>query len=79
MNRAGDDAASLAVSSKLNSDSRMLNRAVLNISDDISFLVVAEGALNELSLITQRQSELAEQAANGVLSLTQRQALNQRS
>jgi flagellin len=76
INKASDDPALLALSSNLNFDSRVLAQASRNINDGISFFSIAEGALTQLSLITDRQGELAAQAANGSLSLTQRRALN---
>jgi flagellin len=77
INRPADDAASLAVSTELASKSRVYQTALRNISDGVSYLSVAEGALRELSSITLRQGELAEQAANGSLSVSQRRALTQ--
>ena len=76
INRGGDDAAGLAIASGLDVDARVFNQAVRNLNDGIGMLSIAEGALTELSGITQRQLELAEQASNGVLSLEQRRALD---
>lgn len=73
---AGDDAAGLAVSSLLNSRSRIYTQAIKNMNDGISLLQIAEGALREIVGITDRQKELAEQAANGVYSSQQRAALD---
>jgi len=75
INRAGDDAAGLAVSSLLNTDRRVFNQAVRNVNDGVSYLNVAEGAMNELTNVVTRIRELAEQSANGVLGSTQRNAL----
>jgi flagellin-like hook-associated protein FlgL len=77
INRASDDAAGLAVSESLNVDSQVFAQGIRNLNDGISLTNIAEGALQELSNITIRQRELATQAANGTLSLQQRQALNQ--
>ena len=77
INHARDDAAGLAIASGLNADSRVYGQGLRNINDGLSALQVAEGALNELSSITIRLQELAEQAANGTYSATQRGALNQ--
>lgn len=77
INKASDDAAGLAVSSLLNLDKQIANQSIRNINDGISYLNVAEGALNELSNIVQRISELAEQSANGTIGNSQRQALQQ--
>jgi flagellin len=73
---ASSDAAGLAVSSSLNLNARVYSQAIRNINDGVSLLNIAEGALQELSSITMRQQELAEQASNGVYSSVQRQALH---
>ncbi len=65
INRAADDAAGLAISEKMRSQIRGLNRASDNANDGISMLQTAEGALNESHSILQRMRELAVQAANG--------------
>jgi|DewCreStandDraft_5_1066085.scaffolds.fasta_scaffold00142_25 flagellin len=64
INRAGDDAAGLAVSEKLRAQVRGLNQAMRNAQDGISLIQTAEGALNETHSILQRMRELAVQAAN---------------
>jgi flagellin len=64
INRAGDDAAGLAISEKMRSQVRGLDRASTNAQDGISLIQVAEGALNETHSILQRMNELATQAAN---------------
>ena len=76
INRASDDAAGLAVASGLNVQSRIYAQGVRNLSDGTSLLSIADQALGQLSNIVNRQLELAEQAANGVLSNTQRESLN---
>jgi len=76
INRAGDDAAGLAISEGLQSQVRGLRVAVRNSNDAIGFLNTAEGALNEITNITQRLRELAIQAANGTLGVTDRSYLN---
>ena len=68
INQAGDDASGLAVSEKMRSQIRGLNRANLNVQDDISFIQTAEGYLNETSAVLQRIRELAIQASNGIYS-----------
>ena len=75
INRAGDDAAGLAISEGLQSQIRGLEVAVRNSNDAIGFLNTAEGALSEITNITQRLRELAIQAANGTLSVTDRNYL----
>ena len=72
INRAGDDAAGLAISQNMQANIRSMNQAVRNANDGISLVQTAEGALNETSNILQRMRELATQAANGVLSESQR-------
>ena len=64
VNRAADDAAGLAISEKMRSTIRGLDRASTNASDGISVVQTAEGALNEVHSILQRMNELATQAAN---------------
>lgn len=76
INHASDDAAGLAIAQLLDVDSRVYAQGIRNLNDGISLTNVAEGALQELAHITIRQRELATQAANGTLSLEQRQALN---
>ncbi|MDD4390564.1 MAG: flagellin [Eubacteriales bacterium] len=64
INRAGDDAAGLAISEKMRSQIRGLDTASRNANDGISLIQTAEGALNETHSILQRMKELAVQAAN---------------
>jgi len=64
INRAGDDAAGLAISEKMRAQIRGLNQASRNAQDGISLIQTAEGALNEAHAILQRMRELAVQAAN---------------
>lgn len=64
INRAGDDAAGLAISEKMRAQIRGLDQAVRNSQDGISMIQTAEGALNETHSILQRMRELADQAAN---------------
>lgn len=77
INSALDDAAGLSVSSRLLTDSRLFNQALRNANDGMSMLNIADSALAALTSITQRQMELAEQAANGAYTLSQRRALDQ--
>ena len=79
INSAGDDPAGLAVASRLNTDARVYTRGIKNLNDGLSALNIAQGALEELASISQRQLELAEQAANGSLSFKQRLALHKES
>lgn len=64
INRAGDDAAGLAISEKMRSQIRGLDMATKNANDSISLIQTAEGALNESHSILQRMRELAVQASN---------------
>ncbi len=72
INRAGDDAAGLAVSEKMRGQIRGLEQATRNAQDGISMLQTAEGALNETHSILQRMRELAVQAANDTNTSTDR-------
>jgi flagellin len=64
INRAGDDAAGLAISEKMRAQIRGLNMASKNTSDAISLVKTAEGALQENHNIIQRMRELAVQSAS---------------
>lgn len=64
INRAGDDAAGLAISEKMRGQIRGLDQASRNAQDGISLIQTAEGALNETHNILQRMRELSVQAAN---------------
>ncbi len=64
INRAGDDAAGLAISEKMRAQIRGLNMASKNAQDGISLIQTAEGGLNEAHSILQRMRELATQSAN---------------
>ena len=64
INRAGDDAAGLAISEKMRGQIRGLEQAATNAQDGISLIQTAEGALNETHAILQRMRELSVQAAN---------------
>ncbi len=63
INRAGDDAAGLAISEKMRGQIRGLKQASRNAQDGISLIQTAEGALNETHAILQRMRELAVQAS----------------
>lgn len=68
INRAGDDAAGLAISEKMRGQIRGLEQASRNAQDGISMIQTAEGALNEVHSILQRIRELAVQATNDTLT-----------
>ena len=65
INRAGDDAAGLAISEKMRSQIRGLTQAKRNSQDGISMIQTFEGATNESHSILQRMKELASESANG--------------
>ncbi|MGG3998890.1 flagellin [Anoxybacillus kestanbolensis] len=72
INRAGDDAAGLAISEKMRGQIRGLEQAGRNAQDSISMIQTAEGALNEVHSILQRMRELAVQAGNDTNTGTDR-------
>ncbi|OMC89153.1 flagellin [Viridibacillus sp. FSL H7-0596] len=75
INRAGDDAAGLAISEKMRGQIRGLDMASKNAQDSISLIQTAEGALNETHAILQRMRELAVQSANDTNVTSDRAAL----
>ena len=76
INSAKDDAAGLAIASKMTSQIRGMNQAVRNANDGISFAQTAEGALGEVTNMLQRIRELAVQSASGTYSNSDRTNLN---
>ena len=74
--RAADDAAGLAIADSLRADQRIAGVAIRNANDGISLISIADGALSEIGNVLTRLAELTEQAANGVLTTTQRSALD---
>ena len=76
INSAGDDAAGLAIASRMRSQVDGLEQAARNANDGISLLQVAEGAVSEISNILGRMKELAVQASSGTYSTTDREALD---
>lgn len=76
INRAGDDAAGLAISENLRAQIRGLKQASRNANDGISLVQVAEGAMNELSSILIRLRELGVQGASDTIGPVERQFLN---
>ena len=75
INRAADDAAGLAISEKMRKQIRGLTQASANAQDGISAVQTAEGALNEVHDMLQRMNELAVKAANGTMSESDRDAI----
>jgi flagellin len=76
INSASDDAAGLAIASKMTSQIRGLDQAVRNGNDAISMLQTADGAMVEVSNMLQRMRELSVQGGNGTLSSSDLTALN---
>ncbi len=75
INSAKDDAAGLAISTRMTSQVRGLNQAVRNTNDAISLSQTAEGALQETTNILQRMRELAVQSANDTNTQTDRESI----
>jgi flagellin len=76
INSAADDAAGLAISSRMTAQIRGLDQAVRNANDGISLLQTAEGALIEVTNMLQRMRELSVQAANDTNTASDRTSLN---
>lgn len=76
INKAGDDAAGLAISEKMKSQIGGLTQAKRNAQDGISLVQTAEGALNESHSILGRMRDLAIQGANDTLTSTDRGSIN---
>lgn len=77
INRAGDDAAGLAISEKMRGQIRGLDQASRNSQDAISLIQTAEGALNETHDILQRMRELSVQGANDTNVTADRDAIQE--
>jgi len=77
INSAADDAAGLAISSRMTSQIRGLDVGIRNANDAISMISTADGALIEITNMLQRMRELALQAANGTTTSADRDYLNQ--
>ena len=75
INRAGDDAAGLAISEKMKAQIKGLETASANAQDGISLIQTAEGNLNEVHDMLNRMVELATKSANGTYTQTERDAL----
>ena len=76
INKAGDDAAGLAISEKMKSQIGGLTQAKRNAQDGISLVQTAEGALNETHSILERMRDLAVQGGNGTLTADDKGAIN---
>ena len=70
INRAGDDAAGLAISEKMRADISIYSQSINNANDGISMVQTAEGALTEVHSMLNRMETLATQAANGTYDTT---------
>ncbi|PID14419.1 flagellin [Sporosarcina sp. P34] len=75
INKAGDDAAGLAISEKMRGQIRGLDQASKNAQDGISMIATAEGALNETHDILQRMRELSVQSSNDTNTLDDRKEI----
>ncbi|MGD6990964.1 flagellin [Sutcliffiella horikoshii] len=76
INKAGDDAAGLAISEKMRAQVRGLDMAAKNAQDGVSMLQTAEGALNETHSILQRMRELGVQSSNDTNTDADRTSIN---
>ena len=79
INSAKDDAAGLAIATKMTAQIRGLNAAARNANDGVSLAQTAEGALGQISNIVQRIRELAVQSSNGTVTNTDRLGLDNES
>lgn len=77
INKAADDAAGLSISEKMRGQIRGLEQASRNIQDGVSLVQTAEGSLNEMNEILQRQRKLIVQGLNGTNSDRDRQMIDQ--
>jgi flagellin len=75
INKAADDAAGMAIASRMEADVRGMRQAQRNTVDGISMVQTAEGGLNEISAILMRLKELGVQAASDTIGVTERQYL----
>jgi flagellin len=76
INSAKDDAAGLAIATRMDAKVRGMNQAVRNANDGISLAQTAEGAMGEVSNILVRMRELAVQSSNGTAAASDRTAIN---
>lgn len=75
INSGADDPAGLALADKLRSQSKLFSVAVRNANDGLSFAAMADAGLSEITSLLERMSELANQGANSLYSITQRSAM----
>jgi len=76
INSAADDAAGLAITSKMTSQIRGLNQAIRNVNDGIGMIQTADGSIKEAAELLQRMRELAVQSINGTNTAADRAALD---
>jgi flagellin len=76
INSAADDAAGLAITSKMTSQIRGLNQAIRNVNDGIGMIQTADGSMKEAAELLQRMRELAVQSINGTNTAADRAALD---
>ena len=77
INRAGDDAAGLAISEKMRAQITGLETASKNAEDAVSLVQTAEGALTEVHSMLNRMVALATQSANGTYNASNRNSMNE--
>ena len=77
VNSAKDDAAGLAIATKMTADIKAMNQGIRNSNDGIALAQTAEGALNEVTNMLQRVRELAVQSASGTYQDTTARAYMQ--
>lgn len=76
INKASDDAAGLAIGNKLSADIKISTQAQRNANDGVSYLQVADGALDSVTSLLTRASQLAQQAQTGTISNSNRANLD---
>ena len=76
INRAADDAAGLAITSKMRTELNGYSQAVRNANDGISLIQTAEGSLNEVYNVLDRIRTISEQSANGILGQEERDLID---
>jgi flagellin len=75
LNQAADDAAAMAIATRLEAENRGLQQAQRNVQSGVSIIQTAESGLNNIKNDVQRIRELAVQDSNGTLSTNDRQAI----
>jgi flagellin len=76
INNASDDAAGLAIANKLGADIKIAGQAQRNANDGVSYMQVADGALDEVTSMLTRAAQLAQQAQTGTISTSNRANLD---